>query len=88
MADRFGQYLSFIGLNTLGGVIFAYPGGIARHVWTIKGNVETIDRSLKEAAAVYSTIPITLVFLLAQRWLRGGRLNDHHCSCPCLHNTG
>ncbi len=31
--DRPGQYIPFIGLNTHGGVIFAYLGGIAPHVW-------------------------------------------------------
>ncbi|MDY2946504.1 MAG: maltose ABC transporter permease MalG [Mannheimia varigena] len=144
--DRLGQYAPFLGLNTHGGVIFAYLGGIALHVWTIKGYFETIDGSLEEAAsldgatpwqafrlillplsvpilavvfilsfiaaitevpvaslllrdvnsytlavgmqqylypqnylwgdfaaaAVLSAIPITLVFLLAQRWLIGG----------------
>ncbi len=121
--DRLGQYIPFIGLNTHGGVIFAYLGGIALHVWTIKGYFETIDSSLEEAAAldfilsfiaaitevpvaslllrdvdsytlavgmqqylnpqnylwgdfaaaaVLSAIPITLVFLLAQRWLVNG----------------
>ncbi len=39
--DRLGQYLPFVGLNTHGGVIFAYMGGIALHVWTIKGYFET-----------------------------------------------
>ncbi|CDG19318.1 maltose ABC transporter permease MalG [Xenorhabdus doucetiae] len=144
--DRLGEYIPFLGLNTHGGVIFAYLGGIALHVWTIKGYFETIDRSLEEAAmldgatswqifrlillplsvpilavvfilsfigvitevpvaslllrdvdnytlavgmqqylhpqnylwgdfaaaAVLSAIPITLIFLLAQRWLVGG----------------
>lgn len=50
--DRLGQYVPFIGLNTHGGVIFAYLGGIALHVWTIKGYFETIDGSLEEAAAL------------------------------------
>ena len=40
--DRLGQYIPFLGLNTHGGVIFAYLGGIALHVWTIKGYFETI----------------------------------------------
>ncbi|OTA15489.1 sugar-transport integral membrane protein ABC transporter SugB [Xenorhabdus vietnamensis] len=144
--DRLGEYIPFLGLNTHGGVIFAYMGGIALHVWTIKGYFETIDRSLEEAAmldgatswqifrlillplsvpilavvfilsfigvitevpvaslllrdvdnytlavgmqqylhpqnylwgdfaaaAVLSAIPITVIFLLAQRWLVGG----------------
>jgi maltose/maltodextrin transport system permease protein len=50
--DRLGQYIPFVGLNTHGGVIFAYMGGIALHVWTIKGYFETIDGSLEEAAAL------------------------------------
>ncbi|MEX0445651.1 maltose ABC transporter permease MalG [Xenorhabdus sp. SGI246] len=144
--DRLGEYIPFIGLNTHGSVIFAYMGGIALHVWTIKGYFETLDRSLEEAAmldgatswqvfrlillplsvpilavvfilsfigvitevpvaslllsdvdnytlavgmqqylhpqnylwgdfaaaAVLSAVPITVVFLLAQRWLVGG----------------
>ncbi|MFP1452950.1 maltose ABC transporter permease MalG [Escherichia coli] len=50
--NRLGEYIPFIGLNTHGGVIFAYLGGIALHVWTIKGYFETIDSSLEEAAAL------------------------------------
>lgn len=55
--DRLGQYIPFIGLNTHGGVIFAYMGGIALHVWTIKGYFETIDNSLEEAAALDGASP-------------------------------
>ncbi len=55
--DRSGQYIPFIGLNTHGGVIFAYLGGIALHVWTIKGYFETIDSSLEEAAALDGATP-------------------------------
>ena len=55
--DRLGQYVPFIGLNTHGGVIFAYLGGIALHVWTIKGYFETIDGSLEEAAALDGATP-------------------------------
>ncbi len=35
--DKLGQYIPFLGLNTHGGLIFSYLGGIALHVWTIKG---------------------------------------------------
>ncbi|VFS69030.1 Maltose transport system permease protein malG [Kluyvera cryocrescens] len=56
--DRLGQYIPFIGLNTHGGVIFAYLGGIALHVWTIKGYFETIDNSLEEAAALDGANPV------------------------------
>lgn len=55
--DRLGQYLPFIGLNTHAGLIFAYLGGIALHVWTIKGYFETIDGSLEEAAALDGATP-------------------------------
>lgn len=55
--DRTGQYIPFVGLNTHGGVIFAYMGGIALHVWTIKGYFETIDGSLEEAAALDGATP-------------------------------
>ncbi|MEN5017768.1 maltose ABC transporter permease MalG [Erwinia sp. Eh17-17] len=55
--DRLGIYIPFLGLNTHGGVIFAYMGGIALHVWTIKGYFETIDSSLEEAAALDGASP-------------------------------
>ncbi|TCP93366.1 maltooligosaccharide ABC transporter membrane protein [Cricetibacter osteomyelitidis] len=55
--DRLGQYVPFLGLNTHGGVIFAYLGGIALHVWTIKGYFETIDGSLEEAASLDGATP-------------------------------
>lgn len=55
--DRLGMYVPFLGLNTHGGVIFAYMGGIALHVWTIKGYFETIDNSLEEAAALDGASP-------------------------------
>ncbi|SET32859.1 maltose ABC transporter permease MalG [Thorsellia anophelis] len=55
--QRIGQYIPFLGLNTHGGLIFAYLGGIALHVWTIKGYFETIDGSLEEAAALDGATP-------------------------------
>lgn len=55
--DRIGQYIPFLGLNTHAGLVFAYLGGIALHVWTIKGYFETIDGSLEEAAALDGATP-------------------------------
>ncbi len=55
--DKLGQYIPFLGLNTHGGLIFSYIGGIALHVWTIKGYFETIDGSLEEAAALDGASP-------------------------------
>ncbi|KXI21356.1 maltose ABC transporter permease MalG [Photobacterium sanguinicancri] len=55
--DRLGAYVPFLGMNTHGGVVFAYMGGIALHVWTIKGYFESIDSSLEEAAALDGATP-------------------------------
>ncbi len=55
--DKLGQYIPFLGLNTHGGLIFSYLGGIALHVWTIKGYFESIDNSLEEAAALDGATP-------------------------------
>ncbi|MBY4677228.1 maltose ABC transporter permease MalG [Marinobacterium arenosum] len=50
--DQLGQYVSWLGINSHGAVIVASLGGMALHIWTIKGYFETIDRSLEEAAIV------------------------------------
>jgi maltose/maltodextrin transport system permease protein len=55
--DKLGQYIPFLGINTHGGLIFAYLGGIALHVWTIKGYFESVDGSLEEAAALDGATP-------------------------------
>ncbi len=55
--DKIGDYVPWLGLNTHGGLMLAYMGGIALHVWTIKGYFETIDPSLEEAAAIDGATP-------------------------------
>ena len=55
--DRIGQFMPWLGLNTHPGLIFAYLGGIALHVWTIKGYFETIDQSLEESAMLDGASP-------------------------------
>lgn len=55
--DNIGHYIPFLGLDTHGGLILSYMGGIALHVWTIKGYFETIDASLEEAAAIDGATP-------------------------------
>ena len=49
--------IGIVALSTTCAVIFAYLGGIALHVWTIKGYFETIDSSLEEAAALDGATP-------------------------------
>ena len=55
--NKIGDYIPWLGLNTHGGLILAYMGGIALHVWTITGYFETIDSSLEEAAAIDGATP-------------------------------
>ena len=55
--DKIGDYIPWLGLNTHGGLILSYMGGIALHIWTIKGYFETIDASLEEAAAIDGGTP-------------------------------
>lgn len=50
--DRLGQAFPAIGLNTHASLVLAYSGGIAMHVWTIKGYLDTIPAEMEEAARV------------------------------------
>ncbi|MDK2886643.1 MAG: hypothetical protein PWP54_1206 [Thermosipho sp. (in: thermotogales)] len=47
-----GRYIPILGLNTLGGLIFVYLGGIAFNMYLIKGFYDTIPSSLEEAAMI------------------------------------
>jgi maltose/maltodextrin transport system permease protein len=47
-----GDYLPFIGLDTLGGLIFAYLGNVAYNMWLFKGYYDTIPDSLEESAMI------------------------------------
>lgn len=55
--DQIGNYVPWLGLDTLGAVTVAYLGGLALHIWLIKGYFETIDSSLEEAAAIDGATP-------------------------------
>jgi maltose/maltodextrin transport system permease protein len=48
--DTLGEYIPWLGINTHGGLIFAYISGIALHIWTIKGYFDTLPKELDEAA--------------------------------------
>ncbi|HKJ95345.1 MAG TPA: maltose ABC transporter permease MalG [Gammaproteobacteria bacterium] len=50
--ERLGQFVPWLGINTHGALIVASLGGVALHIWTIKGYFESIDGSLEEAAMV------------------------------------
>ena len=55
--DALGNYVPWLGLDTHLGLILAYCGGIALHVWTIKGYYETIPAEMEEAATVDGASP-------------------------------
>jgi maltose/maltodextrin transport system permease protein len=55
--DRLGTAFPAIGLNTHAAVVLAYSGGIAAHVWTLKGYYDTLPGEIEEAARVDGAKP-------------------------------
>ncbi len=55
--DRIGSAFPAIGLNTHGALVLAYSGGIAMHVWTLKGYYDTLPGEIEEAARVDGAKP-------------------------------
>ena len=55
--DRLGAAFPAIGLNTHTSLVLAYSGGIATHVWTLKGYYETLPSEIEEAATVDGATP-------------------------------
>ena len=50
--DGVGAQLPWLGIETHAGLIVAYLGGVAMHIWTIKGYFETIPMEIEECAKV------------------------------------
>jgi maltose/maltodextrin transport system permease protein len=50
--DGIGTYLPWLGIETHGGLVLAYCGGVAMHIWTIRGYFETIPAEIEECAKV------------------------------------
>ena len=50
--DTLGNYLPWLGVETHAGVILAYVGGIALHIWIIRGYFSTIPAEMEECAQV------------------------------------
>lgn len=55
--DQLGTALPLIGINSHWAVVLAYSGGVAMHVWTIKGYFDTIPYEMEEAAKVDGATP-------------------------------
>jgi maltose/maltodextrin transport system permease protein len=50
--EGIGQSIPWLGIETHAGLIVAYLGGVAMHIWTIKGYFETIPLEIEENAKV------------------------------------
>lgn len=50
--DTIGAYVPWLGVETHAGVIVAYLGGVAVHIWTIRGYFDTIPVEIEECAKV------------------------------------
>ncbi|MEI7762062.1 MAG: maltose ABC transporter permease MalG [Comamonadaceae bacterium] len=50
--DGVGTQLPWLGIETHAGLIVAYLGGVAMHIWTIKGYFEAIPMEIEECAKV------------------------------------
>ncbi len=55
--DRIGTAFPLIGLNTHWALVLAYSGGIATHVWTLKGYYDTLPIEIEESARVDGATP-------------------------------
>lgn len=50
--DTLGSYVRWLGVETHASVVLAYLGGVALHIWTIRGYFETIPVEIEECAKV------------------------------------
>ena len=50
--ETIGNYIPGLGIETHAGLVLAYLGGVATHIWTIKGYFETIPVEIEECAKV------------------------------------
>jgi maltose/maltodextrin transport system permease protein len=50
--ETIGTFVPWLGVETHSGVILAYLGGVAIHIWTIRGYFETIPVEIEECAKV------------------------------------
>jgi maltose/maltodextrin transport system permease protein len=55
--EGLGRWVPALGLDTHGGLILAYLGGIATHVWMIKGYFDSLPVSLEESASIDGATP-------------------------------
>jgi maltose/maltodextrin transport system permease protein len=62
--DRIGGVFPAFGIDSHWAVLLAYSGGIAMHIWTIKGYYETIPYEIEEAAKVDGATPLQAFWMV------------------------
>jgi maltose/maltodextrin transport system permease protein len=55
--ETVGRWMPALGLDTHAGLILAYLGGIATHIWMIKGYFDSLPVSLEESASIDGATP-------------------------------
>jgi maltose/maltodextrin transport system permease protein len=50
--ESIGSVVPWLGIESHGGLVLAYCGGVAAHIWTIRGYFETIPAEIEECAKV------------------------------------
>ena len=62
--ETLGRWVPALGLDTHPGLILAYLGGIATHVWMIKGYFDSLPVSLEESAMIDGATPWQTFWLI------------------------
>ena len=55
--ETLGRWIPALGLDTHPGLILAYLGGIATHIWMIKGYFDSLPPALEESASIDGASP-------------------------------
>ncbi|MBB5190913.1 maltose/maltodextrin transport system permease protein [Silvimonas terrae] len=55
--DRIGYYIPWLGIDSHWSLALAYTGGVAQHIWLIKGYFDSVPHELEEAARVDGATP-------------------------------
>ncbi|GGP27975.1 maltose ABC transporter permease MalG [Silvimonas amylolytica] len=55
--DRIGYYVPWLGIDSHWSLALAYTGGVAQHIWLIKGYFDSVPYELEEAARVDGATP-------------------------------
>ena len=57
MFDKIGALVPLFGLNSHGALLLAYSGGIATHVWPLKGYFDQLPREIEDSTRIDGATP-------------------------------